>query len=58
MGIERTGSERKMGDGREKDGSGTQDSNRVTKDSTYEQRWRDEPGRGNKRRAEERMKYE
>ena len=39
MGIERTDTKRtssgwKMGDGREKDRSGTQDSNRVTKDST------------------------
>ena len=29
-GVKRIGSERKMGDVREKDGSGTQDSNRVT----------------------------
>ena len=46
---------REMGDCREKDGIGTQDSNRVTEDSTYEHRWRDGPGRGNRRRAEERM---
>ena len=53
---ERTHEERReLGDGREKDGSGTQDSNRVTEDRTYEHRWRDGPGRGNRRRAEERM---
>ena len=53
---ERTHEEiREMADGRKKDRSGTQDSNRATEDSTYEHRWRDGPGRGNRRRAEERL---
>ena len=53
---ERTHEEiREMAVGRKKDRSGTQDSNRATEDSTYEHRWRDGPGRGNRRRAEERL---
>ena len=51
MGIERTGSERKMGDVREKEGSGTQESNRVTEGL----RLRDGPVGGYRRRIEERM---
>ena len=51
MGIERTGSERKMGDVREKEGSGTQESNRVTEGL----RLRDGLVGGYRRRIEERM---
>ena len=56
MGIERTGvkgigSERKMGDAREKEGTGTQDDNRTTEGL----RLKDGPMGGYRGRAEERM---
>ena len=44
-----------MGDIRDKDRSGTQDSNSVTEDSAWEYRRRTGQGRGHRRSAEERL---
>ena len=44
-----------MGDNRDKDRPGTQDTNRVTEDSAGEHRRRTFQGRGHRRSAEERM---